>query len=152
MHVVESHTPTVLVTDALDECHPSSDASDILALLAVQIYRIRFPFKVFITSRPERHILARFDKHLRNKISEALVLHDVELSIVQADIRLVLPQSGSEPKFEPELLRTGPKFGPKFVRETEPDLRSSLRFRKGQQNANPFERVRTTGTELEHEQ
>src|SRR6267154_5485473 len=34
---------------------------------------------------------------------------------------LVLPQSGSEPRFEPELLRTGPKFGSKSSVRPEPN-------------------------------
>jgi hypothetical protein len=55
-----------------------------------------------------------------------------------------MPQSGSEPKFEPELFRTEPKFGPKFERLAEPDLKSSPGFETEQKNANPFERVRTS--------
>ena len=45
-------------------------------------------------------------------------------------MRLVMPQFGPEPKFEPELLRTGPKSGPKFTPRHEPNLRSSLGFRQ----------------------
>ena len=56
-----------------------------------------------------------------------------------------MPQFGSEPKFEPELFRTGPRFGPKFNEITEPDLKSSPRFNRAPENANPFERVRTSG-------
>ena len=33
-----------------------------------------------------------------------------------------LPKFGSEPKFEPELLRTGPKFGSKFGEMPEPNF------------------------------
>jgi hypothetical protein len=55
-----------------------------------------------------------------------------------------MPQSGSEPKFEPELFRTEPKSGPKFERLVEPDLKSSPGFETEQTNANPFERVRTS--------
>src|ERR1700733_9024040 len=57
-----------------------------------------------------------------------------------------MPQSGSEPKFEPELFRTGPRFGPKFSEIAEPDLKFSPRFNRAPENANPFERVRTSVT------
>src|ERR1700678_469132 len=42
--------------------------------------------------------------------------------------RLGMPQFGSEPKFEPELCRTGPKFGSRFGIFVEPNLRSGSRF------------------------
>jgi hypothetical protein len=42
-----------------------------------------------------------------------------------------MPQSGSEPKFEPELFRTGPKFGPRFDGCAEPDHKSGSGFRQG---------------------
>jgi hypothetical protein len=58
--------------------------------------------------------------------------------------QIAMPQSGSEPKFEPELFRTGPKFGPKFKRLAEPNLKSSPGFETDQKNMNPFEQVRTS--------
>jgi hypothetical protein len=39
-----------------------------------------------------------------------------------------LPEFGSEPKFEPELLRTGPKFSSRSGRNAEPNLKSGSRF------------------------
>jgi hypothetical protein len=56
----------------------------------------------------------------------------------------VMLQSGSEPKFEPELFRTGPKFGPKFKRLAELNLKSSPGFETEQKNVNPFKQVRTS--------
>ena len=47
------------------------------------------------------------------------------------DLNLGMPQSGSEPKFEPELFRTGPKFGPRFGWKVEPDHKSGSRFEQG---------------------
>ena len=44
---------------------------------------------------------------------------------------LGMPQFGSEPKFEPELFRTGPKFGPRFSGSAEPDHKSGSEFRQG---------------------
>ena len=42
-----------------------------------------------------------------------------------------MPQFGSEPKFEPELFRTGPKFSPRFGGCAEPDHKFGSRFRQG---------------------
>ena len=41
-----------------------------------------------------------------------------------------LPQFGPELKFEPELFRTGPKFGPGFDHFAEPDRKFSSGFRE----------------------
>jgi hypothetical protein len=43
-------------------------------------------------------------------------------------LQLVMPQSGSEPRFEPELFRTGPKSGSRFTYQPEPDLKSGSGF------------------------
>ena len=40
-------------------------------------------------------------------------------------------QSSSEPRFEPELLRTGPKSGPRFGIAPELNRKSSSRFGRG---------------------
>ena len=50
-----------------------------------------------------------------------------------------MPQSGSEPKFEPELFRTGPKFGPRFNDFAEPDHKSGSAFGKGAEFKNCVE-------------
>jgi hypothetical protein len=52
---------------------------------------------------------------------------------------LGMPQSGSEPKFEPELFRTGPKFGPRFDGRAEPDHKSGSRFGRGPKSQNRVE-------------
>ena len=46
-------------------------------------------------------------------------------------LALGMPQFGSEPKFEPELFRTGPRFSPRFSESTEPDHKSGSTFRQG---------------------
>ena len=56
---------------------------------------------------------------------------------------LVLPQSGSEPWFECELLRTGPMFSLKFGLQLELNTRSSPRFPQVRILLNLFEQVRT---------
>ena len=47
-----------------------------------------------------------------------------------------MPQFGSEPKFEPELFRTGPKFGPRFRWKVELDHKSGSRFEQGWKSLN----------------
>jgi len=60
-----------------------------------------------------------------------------ELSIlVSSPSILVMLLSGPEPKFEPELLRTGPWFGPKFKWIHGPDQVFSPRFKDMKAPAN----------------
>ena len=47
-----------------------------------------------------------------------------------------MPQFGSEPKFEPELFRTGPKFSPRFGGCAELDHKFSSGFRQGSKSLN----------------
>jgi len=77
--------PILIVIDALDECE-EQDGVAVLAILENEIYPIQ-RLKVFITSRPERHIrnaLAEYRNH------EEFCLQDIEQSVVEADIRLYL--------------------------------------------------------------
>ena len=46
----------------------------------------------------------------------------MELNIDCDCVQLGLLKFGSEPKFEPELLRTGPKFSSKFSEMPEPNF------------------------------
>jgi hypothetical protein len=52
-----------------------------------------------------------------------------------------MPWSSSEPKFKPELLRTGLKSSSKFAHGPELDLKFSLRFEDGLETENGFEPV-----------
>jgi len=47
-----------------------------------------------------------------------------------------MPQFSSEPKFEPELFRTRPKFGPRFGGCAELDHKFSSGFRQGSKSLN----------------
>jgi len=76
----------VLVIDALDECSSKEATSDMLHSLIRSIPSLSI--KVFITSRPEHHILGSpLADAARNRVFK---LHEVESSIVDADIRLYL--------------------------------------------------------------
>ncbi|KAG8920366.1 hypothetical protein FRC01_000799 [Tulasnella sp. 417] len=84
----------VLVLDALDECDPSSGAVEILRRWAVELPRIsqetKIILKVLVTSRPELHIQNQFQSPSFNLLSQQFILHNVEESVVQADIELFL--------------------------------------------------------------
>ncbi|EMD31474.1 hypothetical protein CERSUDRAFT_144986, partial [Gelatoporia subvermispora B] len=77
----------VLVIDALDECADQKATSTVLThLLQVSPH---MPIKFFVTSRPEQHIRAQFERgDLR--IRRILRLHDIETSIVETDIALYI--------------------------------------------------------------
>lgn len=84
----------VFVLDALDECDPDSGAVEILSRWALELPRISsqggLTLRVLITSRPELHIHNQFGYSSLGLISQAFVLHDIEKSIVRADIELFL--------------------------------------------------------------
>ena len=79
----------VIVVDALDECVDDQPASAILSVLgrsAKQLPSIKF----FITGRPEPRIRAGFRLPLLEPFTQVFLLHKVELSSVDEDIRLYL--------------------------------------------------------------
>jgi NACHT domain len=73
-----------IVVDALDECKDNDSVSAFLSVLSNYLDKIP-NVKFFITGRPEDHIRSGFAiPSLRTK---ELALHDVESSVVDADIR-----------------------------------------------------------------
>jgi hypothetical protein len=83
MAIVE--TPILVVIDALDECE-KDDAELILSLLAQEVPQIPH-LRVFITARPEQHIRSVFEQ---DRNHDQFHLHDIDQSIVEADIRSYL--------------------------------------------------------------
>jgi len=88
----ESAVSTVIVIDALDECKDEEPASAILSVLGQFVSRIP-KVKFFVTGRPEQRIREGFRLPLLAKVTDVLVLHDVEPSLVGGDIRLFLKHS-----------------------------------------------------------
>lgn len=83
----------VIIIDALDECHDESTKSIILDILARYMQELA-PFLFIITSRPERHIAAVFEKAHGNSLKDAttsLTLH-VHVESVLDDIRHYLAE------------------------------------------------------------
>ena len=86
---------TVIVIDALDECEDDQSASAILSVLgrlASKIPKVKF----FLTGRPEPRISQGFRLPLLAKMTDTFVLHGVEPSQVNSDIRLYFKHGFSE--------------------------------------------------------
>ncbi|KAF8692322.1 Polysaccharide lyase family 8, N terminal alpha-helical domain, partial [Rhizoctonia solani] len=77
----------VVVIDALDECSSADGVGIILDVL----FRVapNLPVKFFVTSRPEPDIRLRVEAHSDQRRSMC-VLHDIDQSLVKADIKLYL--------------------------------------------------------------
>ena len=80
--------PTLIIIDALDECKDEEPESAILSTLSRYVGQIPF-VKFFITGRPERRIRSGFRLAALRPITEVFKLHDVERSLVDADIKLL---------------------------------------------------------------
>ncbi|KAJ7939390.1 WD40-repeat-containing domain protein, partial [Mycena leptocephala] len=76
----------VLVIDALDELDDEDATKDLLQRLVAAVPLL--PIKLFVTSRPERHIRPQFDNPADFK--RVLRLHDIEENIVKDDVSLYL--------------------------------------------------------------
>ena len=78
-----------VVVDALDECVDDQPASAVLSVLGR--YVVHLPsVKFFITGRPEPRIRTGFRLPLLEPITQIFLLHEVESSNVDEDIRLYL--------------------------------------------------------------
>ncbi|CUA76103.1 Kinesin-like protein KIF21B [Homo sapiens] [Rhizoctonia solani] len=76
----------VVIIDALDECESHTGVELILDLFFQ--HAPTFPLKIFVTSRPENEIYNRMTLHSHAR--EVIHLHEIEKSLVQADIELYL--------------------------------------------------------------
>ena len=82
----ESFPPCVVVIDALDECKDDWATSLVLDSLSRHVDQLS-SLKILITSRPERNITAGFESNPLNAATQRFVLHEVQLGIVQNDIK-----------------------------------------------------------------
>ena len=81
----------IIVVDALDECIDDQPASAILSVLGR--YAKQLPLvKFFITGRPEQRIRTGFRLPLLEPFTQIFLLHEVELSSIDEDIRLYLQE------------------------------------------------------------
>lgn len=79
--------PILIVIDALDECDSQYDMGVVIQCLADVTTLENIPFRVFITSRPERPIHLGFDSILSISRQD-FALHDIEESIVGKDLEI----------------------------------------------------------------
>ncbi|KAG8709272.1 hypothetical protein FRC11_005721, partial [Ceratobasidium sp. 423] len=79
----------VVVIDALDECRDPHIVELFLGLLFSSISKL--PIKFFVTSRPEPSIRKKMMAE-SERLRSVLYLHEIEQSLVQADIRLYLKE------------------------------------------------------------
>ena len=93
--LVKSAISTVIVIDALDECKDDEPASAILSVLGQFVSRIP-TVKIFVTGRPEPRIREGFRPPLLTQVTDVFVLHEVESSRVNSDIRLFFKHRFSE--------------------------------------------------------
>ena len=91
----KSGISTVIVIDALDECKDREPASAILSVLGQFVYEIP-NVKFFLTGRPEPRIREGFRLPRMAEATDMFILHEVEPSQVDNDIRLFFRHSFSE--------------------------------------------------------
>ncbi|KAF9644340.1 hypothetical protein BDM02DRAFT_991052 [Thelephora ganbajun] len=84
-----SKISTVVIIDALDECvdeDPQSAILSVMGRLVEEIPNVKF----LITGRPEPRIQSGFRLGLLRPLTDIFVLHEVEPSVINTDIRLFL--------------------------------------------------------------
>ena len=91
----EKDISTVIVIDALDECTDDEPQSAILSVMG-RFVQATPKVKFFITGRPEPRVQSGFRLKLLRPLTEIFVLHAVEDSVVNADIRRFLKTRLSE--------------------------------------------------------
>ncbi|KAJ4865536.1 WD domain, g-beta repeat domain-containing protein [Trichoderma breve] len=87
MSLDDGFQPMLIVIDALDECGSEYDQGVLIQCLAGLSALKKIPFRIFITSRPEGTIHIGFDR-ITSYSRQDFTLHDIEESIVAADLRL----------------------------------------------------------------
>lgn len=83
--------PCVIVIDALDECADDEPASAILSVLGRLVSKLPL-VKFFITGRPELQIRYGFRLPLLEPFTQIFLLHEVDPTSVEGDIRLYLKE------------------------------------------------------------
>ena len=102
-HLKESNISTVIVIDALDECVDEEPASAILSVIGQFVSEIP-KVKFLVTGRPEPRIREGFRLPLLAEATDVFILHEVEPSEVEKDIRLFFKHRFSE------LVRRNPRL------------------------------------------
>ncbi|KAF8673590.1 WD40 repeat-like protein [Rhizoctonia solani] len=105
LNMIKNDIPNnlVVVIDALDECNDQRGVEQVLDMLFKHASQL--PIKFFVTSRPEAEIYTTMTTHA--PLRAAIYLHDIEKSLVRADIELYLTQelSSTIPGLPDEVLK-----------------------------------------------
>ncbi|TDL15087.1 WD40 repeat-like protein [Rickenella mellea] len=80
---------SAIVLDALDECKDNDTTSTILSALSLHVSGLS-KLKILVTSRPERRITTAFQSGNLHPITQRVVLHELHLGVVKADIKRYL--------------------------------------------------------------
>ncbi|KAH7341263.1 WD40-repeat-containing domain protein [Rhizoctonia solani] len=104
-------TDVIIVIDALDECSDTQGTQKVLELLSRQVAAL--PVKFFVTSRPEPGISSVFSS--RDAYHHILYLHEVEDSLVQADIHTYLEHELIDKAKPAEIERLTVRAGRLFI-------------------------------------
>ncbi|KAB5590058.1 Vegetative incompatibility protein HET-E-1 [Ceratobasidium theobromae] len=127
----------VVVIDALDEC----DDSEEVRMFLTELFRVAkdLPLKFFVTSRPEPEIRDQMLSH-SDSARSVLHLHEIERSLVQADIELYLKEelAAISPSAE-EIKRLAELSGSLFIYAA-----TAVRYiRSKKKSTNPAQRLQT---------
>ncbi|KAJ7432942.1 hypothetical protein FB451DRAFT_1476845 [Mycena latifolia] len=87
--VRDSFTRCIVILDALDECKDTATVSTVLSALSRFVMDL-LPLKFLVTSRPETHITMGFAHPTLRPNTTQLLLHQVALPVVEADIHTYL--------------------------------------------------------------
>ncbi|KAL5639979.1 hypothetical protein ACGC1H_006521 [Rhizoctonia solani] len=104
----------VVVIDALDECDDRNGVELVLDILFRQAAHV--PLKFLLTSRPEPEIYSKMATHAQSR--EVIHLHDIEKSLVRADIELYLTEEMgfmSPPASQTEIEQLVERAGTLFI-------------------------------------
>ncbi|CAE6456641.1 unnamed protein product, partial [Rhizoctonia solani] len=128
----------VVVIDALDECDDRNGVELVLDMLFRHAPDV--PLKFLITSRPEPEIYSKMLAHTHSR--EVLHLHDIEKSLVRADIELYLREEldfMSPPVSRAEIEQLVQRSGTLFIYAA-----TLVRYvRTGKRLADPHKRLRS---------
>ena len=110
--LAKSGISTVIVIDALDECRDREPSSAILSVLRQFATKLKdLKVKIFVTGRPEPHIRDGFRLLLLAEATDVFVLHQVEKSQVNSDVRLFFRHHLMELKGRRHILDDWPTEG-----------------------------------------
>ncbi|CAE6524374.1 unnamed protein product [Rhizoctonia solani] len=128
----------VVVIDALDECDDRNGVELVLDMLFRHAAYV--PLSFLVTSRPEPEIYNKMSSHAQSR--EAIHLHDIEQSLVRADIELYLKEElefMSPPASQAEIEQLVQRAGTLFIYAA-----TLVRYiRSGKRLADPHKRLRS---------